>query len=140
MIFIMAFIWLYVREVMGKGAAPAALAIGAFVLLTYVGLSYAHVLHGALVYGSGLIVVLALGWSHARKFAAARFTLLTAAGVYVAALFFRTIDNEVCSSAPIGTHFLWHILIGLVTYLAMRALVLGLTSKVSVQQEVPAIR
>jgi hypothetical protein len=30
-----------------------------------------------------------------------------------------------CPVLPIGTHFLWHILIGLVTYLAMRPLILG---------------
>ena len=51
-------------------------------------------------------------------------TLLLGAGVYLAALFFRTIDNEVCAAVPIGTHFLWHLLIGSVTYLAMRPLIL----------------
>jgi hypothetical protein len=66
-----------------------------------------------------------LGLFHARERRVARFTLLAAAGVYLAALFFRTIDNEVCPVLPIGTHFLWHILIGLVTYLAMRTLILS---------------
>jgi hypothetical protein len=46
-------------------------------------------------------------------------------GRLLAALFFRTIDNEVCPVLPIGTHFLWHVLIGLVTYLAMRSLILS---------------
>jgi hypothetical protein len=66
---------------------------------------------------------------HARERRAARFTLLAAAGVYLAALFFRTIDNEVCTVLPIGTHFLWHILIGLVTYLAMRPLILSIAPR-----------
>ena len=39
-------------------------------------------------------------------------------------------DNEVCPVLPIGTHFLWHLLIGLVTYLAMRALILSTTTEV----------
>ncbi len=134
--FIMAYIWLYLREVAGRGVGIAALAIATFLLLTFVAVSYAHVLHGALVYTPGLLVVLALGLLHARKQAVARFTLLAAAGLYVGALFFRTIDNEVCSTLPIGTHFVWHILIGLVTHLAMRPLVLSMAWKVPVLQKV----
>jgi len=134
LVFIMTYIWLYLHEVMGRRAGAAALAIAVFLLFTYLAVAYAHVLHGALVYTPGLIVVLALGLIHARKQTVARFTLLAAAGVYVGALFFRTIDNEVCPSLPIGTHFLWHILIGLVTYLAMRSLVLSIASKVPLLQ------
>lgn len=32
------------------------------------------------------------------------------AGVLVASLFFRTVDETVCSAIPVGTHFMWHIL------------------------------
>src|SRR3990170_118717 len=78
----------------------------------------------------GLIVTLVLGIFQATERTVARFTLLAAAGVYLAALFFRTIDNEVCPVLPIGTHFLWHLLIGLVTYLAMRSLILSTTTGV----------
>ena len=70
-----------------------------------------------------------LGVFHARKRQAARYTLLAAGGVYLLALFFRTIDLEVCSAIPIGTHFLWHSLNGLAAYLAMRCLILSLASQ-----------
>ncbi len=107
-----------------------AVASGAaFLIATFLVIPYSGVLHGALVYTPGLMVVLVLGVFHARERRVARFTLLAAAGVYMAALFFRTIDNEVCPVLPIGTHFLWHILIGLVTYLAMRSLILGTTTE-----------
>ncbi len=92
---------------------------------TFLAFPFAGVLHGSLVYTPGLLVTLVLGVFHARERMIARFTLLAAAGVYLAALFFRTIDNEVCLVLPIGTHFLWHLLIGLVTYLAMRCLILS---------------
>lgn len=49
------------------------------------------------------MVMLVLGVFHARERRVERFTLLAAAGVYLAALFFRTIDNEVCPFLPIGT-------------------------------------
>jgi hypothetical protein len=125
LIFIVWFIWLYTRNVMGLRSLLAVASVAAFLLATFLVIPLSGVLHGALVYTPGLIVTLVLGVFHAREQRAARFTLLAAAGVYLAALFFRTIDNEVCPVLPIGTHFLWHLLIGLVTYLAMRALILS---------------
>jgi hypothetical protein len=125
LIFIMWYIWLYVRNVVGVRPPFAVASAAAFLLATLLAFPFAGVLHGAFVYTPGLVVTLVLGLFHARERRAARFTLLAAAGVYLAALFFRTIDNEVCPVLPIGTHFLWHILIGLVTYLAMRPLILS---------------
>ncbi len=125
LIFIICYIWLYTRNVVGMRSPFAVACAAAFVLGTFFFIQYADVLHGALVYAPGLMVTLVLGVFHATQRMVARFTLLAAAGVYMAALFFRTIDNEVCPALPIGTHFLWHILIGVVTYLAMRCLILS---------------
>jgi hypothetical protein len=125
LIFICWFIWLYTRNTIGMRPPFAGAAVAAFLLATFLVFPLSGVLHGAFVYTPGLIVTLVLGVLHAREQSAARFTLLAAAGVYLAALFFRTIDNEVCPVLPIGTHFLWHLLIGLVTYLAMRSLILS---------------
>ena len=36
---------------------------------------------------------------------------LACAGILLVGFFFRAIDQEVCASFPIGTHFLWHVLI-----------------------------
>jgi hypothetical protein len=125
LVFIVSFIWLYARHVVGMRPLFAGASAAAFVLATFLVFPLAGVLHGALVYTPGLIVKLVLGAYHAREQGVERFTLLAAAGVYLAALFFRTIDNEVCPVLPIGTHFVWHLLIGLVTYLAMRTLILS---------------
>jgi hypothetical protein len=130
LIFISWFIWLFTRNLMGLRSLSAAACAAAFVLGTFLALPYSGVLHGAIVYVPGLMVTLVLGVFQAREQSVARFTLLAAAGVYLAALFFRTIDNEVCPVLPIGTHFLWHLLIGLVTYLAMRPLILSTTTGV----------
>ena len=130
LIFLIWYIWLYTRNVIGMRALFAVASVAAFLLGTFLVIPYSHVLHGALVYTPGLMVALVLGVFHATERTVARFTLLAAAGVYMAALFFRTIDNEVCPVLPIGTHFLWHILIGLVTYLAMRSLILSTTTGV----------
>jgi hypothetical protein len=47
--------------------------------------------------------------------------LLTAAGIFAASLSFRSVDNAVCSVFPVGTHFLWHLLNGLVLLVLVRA-------------------
>ncbi len=130
LIFIMWFIWLYARNVIGMRPLFTVASAAAFLLATFLALPFSGVLHGAFVYTPGLIVTLVLGVFQAREQSAARFALLAAAGVYLAALFFRTIDNEVCSVLPIGTHFLWHLLIGLVTYLAMRSLILSTATEI----------
>lgn len=130
LIFLIWYIWLYTRNVIGMRSLFAVASVAAFLLGTFLVIPYSDVLHGALVYSPGLMVALVLGVFHATERTVARFTVLAAAGVYMAALFFRTIDNEVCSVLPIGTHFLWHILIGLVTYLAMRSLILSTTTGV----------
>jgi hypothetical protein len=130
LIFISWYIWLYARNVIGMRAPFAVASVAAFPLATFLAIPFSGVLHGAFVYVPGLIVTLVLGVFHATERRVARFILLAAAGVYLAALFFRTIDNEVCPVLPIGTHFLWHSLVGLVTYLAMRSLILSTTTGV----------
>ena len=130
LIFLMWFIWLYTRDVIRMRSVFTVASVAAFLLATFFFVQYADVLHGALVYSPGLMVALVLGVFQATERTVARFTLLAAAGVYLAALFFRTIDKEVCPVLPIGTHFLWHLLIGLVTYLAMRSLILSTTTGV----------
>lgn len=125
-LFIIGFIWVYTRNVMEKGPAFALLSVGAFLLSAFLVRPIGDALHGAPSYLPGLLVVLVSGLYHAARQKPARFTLLIAAGVYFTALFFRTIDLELCHYMTIGTHFIWHTLIGLVTYLAMRSLVLSL--------------
>ncbi len=48
--------------------------------------------------------------------------LLMAASAFSAALLLRTLDRSLCASFPTGTHFGWHVLNGLVLYLATAAL------------------
>jgi hypothetical protein len=47
--------------------------------------------------------------------------VLAAGATLAVSLFFRSIDNAICESVPLGTHFLWHLLNGLVLYLLLRA-------------------
>jgi hypothetical protein len=125
LLFLVWFFWLYLRGVAGMPAPFVVACIVVFLVATVLAQRFAGILHGALYYTPALIFLLALGVYHARRRAAARFSLLAAAGATGLALVFRTIDQEVCAAIPIGTHFLWHSLVGLAAYLAMRCLVLS---------------
>jgi len=129
LLFVVCFIWLYTRSVAGMPTLVAQASVAAFVVATFFAQGFANVLHGALAYVPALLAVLVLGVFHAREGTSARYTLLAAAGVFALALVFRTLDQEVCPVLPIGTHFLWHSLIGLVVYLGMRCVILGHASR-----------
>src|ERR687893_2015096 len=80
LIFIMWFIWLYARNVIGMQPVFAVASAVVFLLATLLAIPFAGILHGAFVYTPGLIVTLVLGVLHARaRRRAARFTLLAAA-------------------------------------------------------------
>src|SRR5918993_3914587 len=82
LIFLMWYIWLYARNVIGMRSLFAVACVAAFLLATFFVIPYSYVLHGALVYSPGLMVALVLGVFQATERIVARFTLLAAAGVY----------------------------------------------------------
>ena len=48
---------------------------------------------------------------------------LISAFAFLLALTFRSIDQQVCASFPIGTHFLWHVLNGVVMFYVVKGLI-----------------
>ena len=42
---------------------------------------------------------------------------------FALSLALRTLDRDVCDYVPVGTHFLWHLLTGLVLYLVSRTMI-----------------
>ena len=130
LLFLVWFFWLYLR---GLARLPTPLVwavIAAFLAASASAQAFGNVLHGALYYTPALIFVLVLGVYHARERADGRYLLFAGAGAYALALVFRTIDQEVCPVFPIGTHFLWHSLVGLAAYLAMRCLIVSRPARV----------
>lgn len=72
---------------------------------------------GALIGLAAFAAVLAfkrdVGWTH----------FAVAGAVFALSLSLRTLDRDVCDYVPAGTHFLWHLLNGVVLYLVSRTLV-----------------
>lgn len=80
--------------------------------------------NGSLTYAPALAAILMLAAALAITGRKAWRLVLAAGATLSASLFFRTIDPAVCAEFPLGTHFLWHILNGLVFVFVLRAIVL----------------
>lgn len=122
----LAFVALYARRVAGFSRA----AVG-WLLLVFSLLSLAFValprewLNGSLGYVPALLFVAGLAVQHRAQHRREPLILHLAAFVLLLALLFRTLDAPLCPYWPIGTHFLWHLLDGLLLYLTTRAYVLN---------------
>ena len=103
----------------------AAASIAGYLAAAIFCRGFPHLLNGSLIYVPALILMLYLGMYHFLQNKREPLLLLATMGVFVVSLAFRSIDDALCSYVPIGTHFLWHILNGVVLYLSMRALILN---------------
>jgi hypothetical protein len=115
-LFIYSYFLFALRRLLILPWVPAIVLFAAFVALS-AGLAVyvpREFLNGSAGYLPALAALLAVGW-FARERSAGR-ALLVAAAVFVASLFFRIVDLEVCGALPVGTHFLWHILNAVVLY------------------------
>ena len=128
LLFQLAFLWIYSRRVMRLRLAASAAIVVVFLAVALYARQFPHLLNRSLMYAPALFVMLALGLYHWRRQLPHRFSLLGAAGMLFASIFFRTIDETVCGQFPLGTHFLWHLLNAGVLYLCVLA-VLGSSVK-----------
>ncbi len=92
-----------------------AFVVLSFGLATYVPRTF---LNGSAGYFPALAALIVIGWL-IRERPAGR-ALLIAAAAFIASLFFRVIDLDICGAFPVGTHFLWHILNAVVLYAVLR--------------------
>jgi hypothetical protein len=64
-----------------------------------------------------IAIVIALYWYRSR----AADAILAVTIVFLLSFTVRTLDAEVCSVLPVGTHFLWHLLNAILLYILVRA-------------------
>ncbi|WP_410637601.1 hypothetical protein [Amycolatopsis sp. lyj-346] len=94
-------------------AAPVFLALTLVTALLGGGL-YLGALIGLAVFAAALAFARDAYWTH----------FAVAGAVFALSLSLRALDRDVCDYVPAGTHFLWHLLNGLVLYLVSRTIVL----------------
>ena len=126
LLFQLWYLWLYMRRIMAQAPELAAASIAGYLAAAYLGRQFPLLLNGSLIYAPALILMLGLGVYHFLQHKAGRWLLLAGMGVFLLSLVLRSIDAAVCPYVPTGTHFLWHLLNGVVLYLSMRALILNL--------------
>ena len=85
----------------------------------------ANILNGSAGYFPALLYLGGFALWQARHGKVEPKGLQYAALTFILSLIFRTMDMEVCEGLPIGTHFLWHLLNGVVLYLTTRAYILN---------------
>lgn len=123
--FQVVFLWLLCQEMLGFRTTSTAIIVlsvlaGSFLLMpTY------HILNGSLFYAPSLFAVLVLGGLWAKQSPQEPYLLIVAGVCFAVALAARTLDWHV--PWPVGSHFLWHLLNGVVVYLAIRAWVVHLS-------------
>lgn len=109
---------------LGNTAAAAAAVAFAVASLSMSRLVAPGTLNGSAAYLPNLLTLLAvtsyLGLRHAPAFRG--FALATV--VFAIALMLRTLDRAWCSALPIGTHFLWHLLAGVLLWVVSTELTL----------------
>jgi hypothetical protein len=125
LLFQLTFLWLYGRNVVRIHPGAAAGTLALFLAAALVGRMFPQVLNGSLTYAPAVLLLAILGTWHVLNGMKSPFSLFAAAGTFVVAVGFRSIDIAACSAFPVGTHFLWHLLVPVVLYLSLRALLLN---------------
>jgi hypothetical protein len=126
LLFQFVFMWVYMRKIIELEFIYAAGLLILYIFFALLGRQFPQILNGSLSYATTIILLLSLGLYHLIDKKRERFILLVALAVFSLALFFRTIDTMICPYFPIGTHFLWHIINGVLVYLSARVLMLNL--------------
>jgi hypothetical protein len=117
LIFILLYIFAATRDFLGlspKWAAGAVLAFFPYTLLMVPVFSAAMPFLGSSA-GYAPIPVLILGYAAAlwRRSPETARGMAVGAAILIVSLTFRTLDYPLCDLVPFGTHFLWHVLNGL---------------------------
>jgi hypothetical protein len=127
-LFIYGYFLLALRRFLRFGIVAALAATGIFAVFNMVfprlwfGVLPSVTLDGSVGYLPALAALLTVGClCLGAKVQRPGAALLTAAGIFALSLFFRSIDSAVCSAFPTGTHFLWHVLNGVVLLVLARA-------------------
>ncbi len=97
-----------------------------FVILTVIFENVpAHILNGSLSYAPSILYIIGFGLWHYKYAHEGKAVLLVAALTFAVSLTFRSIDMAVCEVIEIGTHFMWHILNGVVLCLTTCGFISG---------------
>lgn len=123
-LFQVVFLWLAGREMAGLGTLVTGLLVAIVVGLSFALMPVHQPLNGSLSYLPPWFAVTVLATVVAARGEGEHSTLLLGAGCFTLAIVARSIDWVV--PWRIGSHFLWHLLNGATVYFALRAWILDI--------------
>ncbi len=122
LVFVLCYAVLFPRVFFGVDLRLAWLGPPAFLALTAVTALLGGGLYLSALIGLGAFAAI-LGFSRDAERRAFWPRYAVAGAIFALSLSLRTIDHDACAFLPSGTHFLWHLLNGLVLYLVSVALI-----------------
>lgn len=127
-LFIVAYLVLALRRLVGLGwTASVALGIGFVPAAAWAAralrATLGDALNGSEGYLPALAALVAVTLALAARRSAASRLLGVAAILLAVSLGFRSVDERVCASWPLGTHFVWHLVNGLVLWILLHAMI-----------------
>jgi hypothetical protein len=123
-IFVITYLWLFLREIVGASAVASLLALTFFTILSALAawLSNPATANGSEAYFGTLIALFGISCYYAgRRQSSNQRRLLVATLIFAGSLSFRTIDTRLCDVFPYGTHVFWHLCNSVVLYLVTAA-------------------
>jgi hypothetical protein len=123
-LYIYVFLWLFLVRAAGLPWWWALGGLGLFAVASkaLTALFAPGSLNGSYAYFPALLALALLGTYAWHRGDAGAGTLAAAAGVFVVSILFRSVDQTLCETWPLGTHFAWHCLNAVVLYLTATAL------------------
>ncbi|HJP39589.1 MAG: ceramidase domain-containing protein [Gammaproteobacteria bacterium] len=123
--FQLMFLWCFPRFVLRINYWQVCGVIGLFLVTMVVSSRIPVELNGSENYVPAVLMLGIFAVFAARRALIGTRWLVVAAVVFAVSLTARTVDEWWCVSWPLGTHFIWHILNGIVVYLSWLSLFFG---------------
>ncbi|MGX7829420.1 hypothetical protein ACTG9Q_30460 [Actinokineospora sp. 24-640] len=117
LLFMLAYVVAFTRHFMGAPWKWAWVGVPVFVGLS-IGVNSMVAFGGYVPALLGLFILAGIT-AFRRMYAYTRW-YVAIGGLFALSLALRTIDEPICESVPLGTHFLWHVITAAVLYLLIR--------------------
>jgi len=115
LLFILAYVFAASRDFLGLSPVKAGLVTAGFVPYAAATVPLFAMIPGlgsSAGYAPVPVLILAYAWLLRRRASDTARGLAIGAAILVLSLTFRTLDGPLCGVVPLGTHFLWHVLNG----------------------------
>ncbi|TWU55644.1 ceramidase domain-containing protein [Rubripirellula reticaptiva] len=119
-VFQVYFLWLYLVRFLAWNRLAATVGCIGFLIANIAMLGLPRWLNGSMIYAPTYVLIGAMTVYHQISRLPAAGWMVTLLTGFSLSLCCRTIDMAVCQAWPVGTHFLWHLVNGVVLFASIR--------------------